>query len=54
MLTQLRLSGILARASAVVFGGLPRCDGPDSQPTARSMVAGVMEGFRGPVLFGLP
>ena len=54
MLTQLRLSGILARASAVVFGELPRCDEPDSQPTARSMVAGVMEGFRGPVLFGLP
>ena len=54
MLTQLRLSGILARASAVVFGELPRCDEPESQPTARSMVAGVMEGFRGPVLFGLP
>ena len=35
MLTQLRLSGILARASAVVFGELPRCDEPDGQPTAR-------------------
>jgi muramoyltetrapeptide carboxypeptidase len=54
MLTQLRLSGILARASAVVFGELPRCDEPDGSLTARSMVAGVMDGFRGPVLFGLP
>jgi muramoyltetrapeptide carboxypeptidase len=54
MLTQLRLSGILARASAVVFGELPRCDEQDGEPTARSMIAAVMEGFRGPVLFGLP
>ncbi len=54
MLTQLRLSGILARASAVVFGELPRCDEPEGPPTARSMVAEVMGGFRGPVLFGLP
>ena len=54
MLTQLRLSGILARASAVVFGELPRCDEPDGNPTARSMIAEVMDGFRGPVLFGLP
>jgi len=54
MLTQLRLSGILARASAVVFGELPSCDEQDGQPTARSMLAAVMEGFRGPVLFGLP
>jgi muramoyltetrapeptide carboxypeptidase len=54
MLTQLRLSGILARAAAVVFGELPRCDEPDGNPTARSMIASVMEGFSGPVLFGLP
>ena len=54
MLTQLRLSGVLARASAVVFGELPRCDEADGRPTARSMVAEVMDGFRGPVLFGLP
>jgi muramoyltetrapeptide carboxypeptidase len=54
MLTQLRLSGILDRASAVVFGELPRCDEPDGNPTARSMIAGAMAGFRGPVLFGLP
>jgi muramoyltetrapeptide carboxypeptidase len=54
MLTQLRLSGILGRASAVVFGELPNCDEPDGNLTARSTIAGVMAGFRGPVLFGLP
>jgi muramoyltetrapeptide carboxypeptidase len=54
MLTQLRLSGVLARASAVVFGELPRCDEPGGEPTARRTVARVLEGFRGPVLFGLP
>jgi muramoyltetrapeptide carboxypeptidase len=54
MLTQLRLSGVLGRASAVVFGELPRCDEPGGEPTARATVACVLEGFRGPVLFGLP
>jgi muramoyltetrapeptide carboxypeptidase len=54
MLTQLRLSGILGRASAVVFGELPRCDEPDGNPTARSTIAAVLANFRGPVLFGLP
>jgi muramoyltetrapeptide carboxypeptidase len=54
MLTQLRLSGLLGRASAVVFGELPRCDEPGGEPTARATVACVLEGFRGPVLFGLP
>ena len=54
MLMQLRLAGILARASAVVFGELPRCDEPDGPPTAQAMIAEVMDGFRGPVLFGLP
>ncbi len=54
MLTQLRLSGILGRASGVIFGELPKCDEPDGNLTARSMIADVMEGFTGPVLFGLP
>src|SRR5204862_7384032 len=30
LVTQLRLAGILARASAVVFGEMPRCDEPAS------------------------
>lgn len=54
MLTQLRLSGILARASALVFGELPRCDEPGGPPTARQVVAELIAGFRGPVLYGLP
>jgi muramoyltetrapeptide carboxypeptidase len=54
MLTQLRLSGILGRASAVVFGELPRCDEPGGSVAIRSVVADVMADFRGPVLYGLP
>jgi muramoyltetrapeptide carboxypeptidase len=54
MLTQLRLSGILGRASAVVFGELPRCDEPGGSVAIRSVLADVMADFRGPVLYGLP
>jgi len=54
MLTQLRQSGILDRASGLVFGELPRCDDPDGKITARDLVAGLVDDFRGPVLWGLP
>jgi muramoyltetrapeptide carboxypeptidase len=55
MLTQLRLSGILSRAAALVFGELPRCDEPgDAGPAIKSVVADLLDGFPGPVLFGLP
>ncbi len=54
MLVQLRQTGLLSRASAVVFGQMPRCDEPDSSVTARATVADVMSGFDGPVLFGFP
>jgi muramoyltetrapeptide carboxypeptidase len=54
MLTQLYLSGILARASALVFGELPRCDEPSGTPTAREVVEELTRGFRGPILYGLP
>jgi len=55
MLTQLRLSGFLAKASALVFGELPRCDEPgDVGVTARAVVARVLADFPGPILFGLP
>jgi muramoyltetrapeptide carboxypeptidase len=55
MLTQLRLSGYLAKASALVFGELPRCDEPgDAGLTARAVVARVLADFPGPILFGLP
>jgi len=54
MLVQLRQTGILERAAAVVFGQMPRCDEPDGSVTARATVADVMSGFDGPVLFGFP
>jgi muramoyltetrapeptide carboxypeptidase len=54
MLTQLRLSGRLASASAVVFGQWPRCDEPGGTVTARAVIKDVLDGFPGPVLFGFP
>lgn len=54
MLTQLRLAGVLQRANAIVFGEMPGCDEPGGDLTARDAVRRVLEGFPGPVLFGLP
>lgn len=54
MLTQLRLSGILGRASALVFGEMPGCDEPGGNPVARDVIREMTAGFPGPVLFGLP
>ena len=54
MLMQLKLSGRLERASAIVFGQLPRCDEPGGKITARDTVRDAVDGFRGPVLFGFP
>jgi muramoyltetrapeptide carboxypeptidase len=53
MLTQLRLSGILARAAGIVFNELPKCDEPAGSPTARAVVADVLKEFPGPILFGM-
>jgi len=52
MLTQLTSSGVLARAAAVVCGEFPDCDEPTGRPTARGVVAELLESFPGPVLFG--
>lgn len=52
--TQLALAGIVRRASALVFGEMPRCDEPGGVPRIRDVVARLTEGFGGPVLFGLP
>jgi muramoyltetrapeptide carboxypeptidase len=54
MITQLRLSGLLERPSAIVFNELPKCDEPGGGPTARDAVRDVLSGFHGPILFGLP
>lgn len=54
MVTQLVQTGLLARASAVVIGELPRCDEPSGDPTARSVMADLFADFPGPVLIGFP
>jgi muramoyltetrapeptide carboxypeptidase len=54
MVTQLQHTGLLARASAVVIGELPRCDEPSGTPTARSVMRNLFSDFPGPVLFGFP
>ena len=54
MVTQLRQSGVLARAGAVVIGELPRCDEPRGEPTAEAVMAELFADFPGPVLIGFP
>jgi muramoyltetrapeptide carboxypeptidase len=54
MLTQLRQAGLLARAGAVVFNELPRCDEPSGSPTARGFVFDLFRDFPGPVVLGFP
>jgi len=54
MILQLRQTGVLGRAAAVVIGELPRCDEPTGDPTARAVMAELFADFRGPVLIGFP
>jgi muramoyltetrapeptide carboxypeptidase len=54
MVTQLQQTGLLAKASAVVIGELPRCDEPSGSLTARSVMANLFGNFPGPVIFGFP
>lgn len=54
LLTQLKLSGVLGRASALVFGELRGCDEPGGTPAIRDVIAELVADFDGPVLFGLP
>ena len=54
MVTQLRQTGLLARASAVVVGELPRCDEPTGSVTAKAVVRQLFADFPGPVLVGFP
>jgi muramoyltetrapeptide carboxypeptidase len=54
MVTQLRQSGVLARAAAVVIGELPNCDEPGGDPTARAVMADLFGDFPGPVVLGFP
>jgi muramoyltetrapeptide carboxypeptidase len=54
MFTQLRLSGILGRARAIVWGELPGCDEPGGEYGARATAADLVRDFPGPVLAGFP
>ena len=54
LVTQLRQTGVLARASAVVLGELPNCDEPSGDPTARAVMADLFGDSHGPVLIGFP
>ena len=54
MVTQLKQTGLLSRATAVVIGELPKCDEPSGDPTARAVMADLFADFPGPVLIGFP
>jgi muramoyltetrapeptide carboxypeptidase len=54
MLTQLRLSGVLGRARALIFGEMRGCDEPGGTLTAKDVIRNLTAGFSGPVLFGFP
>jgi muramoyltetrapeptide carboxypeptidase len=54
LFTQLAQAGVIARASAIVFGEMPRCDEPAGAPAIREVVGDLTRNFPGPVLFGLP
>jgi len=54
MLVQLRQSGILSRARAVVCAEFPGCDESGGGLTARAVAADLLDDVPGPVLFGLP
>ncbi len=54
LLTQLRLAGLLGRASALVFGEMTDCVEPGGVPMVRDVVSELVSDFPGPVLFGLP
>ena len=54
MLTQLRLAGILDRASGIILGEFPGCDEPGGSLTGRMVLAALLREFRGPVVYGFP
>jgi muramoyltetrapeptide carboxypeptidase len=54
MLVQAAQAGLLARASAVIVGQLPRCDEPGGGVQGRAVVAEALAAFPGPVLLGFP
>jgi muramoyltetrapeptide carboxypeptidase len=54
MLTQLQLSGVLARAAGLLFGEMRTCDEPAGHVTARAVIQRLTRGFSGPIVYGFP
>jgi muramoyltetrapeptide carboxypeptidase len=54
MLTQLRLSGILAKATGLLFGEMRGCDEPGGKASALDAVRDATLDFEGPVVWGFP
>lgn len=54
MLTQLSLSGVLARARALVFGEMRGCDEPGASVTALDAIRRATRHFTGPIVAGFP
>ena len=54
MMTQLALSGLLARARAIVFGEMRGCDEPGGAVTALDAIARTTRECAGPIVFGFP
>lgn len=54
MLTQLALSGLLARARAIVFGEMRGCDEPGGAVTAFDAIVRTTRGCAGPIVVGFP
>jgi muramoyltetrapeptide carboxypeptidase len=54
LLMQLRLSGVMSRARALVFGEMRGCDEAGGAVTARDIIASATADFPGPVLMGFP
>ena len=54
MLMQLRLSGILSRARALVFAEMRGCDEAGGQPGALDVIRTFARDFEGPVITGFP
>jgi len=54
MLTQLALSGVLARARALVFGEMRGCDEPGGAVTAIDAIVRATRDCAGPILVGFP
>ena len=54
MVTQLRLAGVLERASGIVLGDFVECDEPGGALGAKTVLGDLLKDFHGPVVHGFP